>query len=142
MKAFDIGMLPIVELHRLEGHPSFGTFGIWKINKSIFCVTLEPPDKENKPFESSIPSQQYIVYKRKHPKFGEVFEVMNVPGRTGIFIHSGCIVKDTQGCICLAEHFGKLKGDRAILNSGKTYKHFMEVMEGIKFFHLTIHENY
>lgn len=135
-------MLPIVELIRLEEHSSFGTFGVLKINKAVFCVTLEPPDKENKPFQSSIPAQQYVVYKRKHSKFGEIFEVMNVPGRSGILIHSGVTVEHTEGCICVAEHFGKLKGDRAILNSGKTFKHFMEIMESIKFFHLTIHEKY
>lgn len=138
------GMLqiPVVELPRLEEHNSFGTFGVMKINKSVFCVTLEPPDKLNKPFVSSIPAQQYMCVRIKSPKYGETFKVMNVPGRNHVEFHAGNDIDDTEGCIILAEHFGKLKGNRAVLNSGRTFRNFMSVMEGIKFFHLTIQEHY
>ena len=137
-----IVMIPVVELDRLEEHSSFGTFGVWRLNKSIFCVTLEPPDRLNAPFQSSIPAQQYICHKVTSPKFGETYQVMHVPGRDNVLLHSGNRVEDTEGCIILAEHFGKLKGQRAVLNSGDTFKRFMIVMKGIKFFHLTIHEHY
>jgi len=138
----DIVMVPVVELIRLEEHDSFGTFGILRINKSVFCVTLEPPDRTNFQNISSIPAQQYICYQYKSSKYGKTFEVKNVPGRSHVLFHAGNMAEHTKGCIILAEHFGKLKGQRAILNSGITFKNFMEIMKGVKFFHLTIFERY
>jgi len=138
----DIFLLPVVEIIRLEEDESFGTFGVLRINKHIFCVTLEPADRENARNVSSIPVQQYICYKQKSSKFGETFEVRNVPGRDNVLFHPGNVVEHTQGCIILAEHFGKLKGRRAVLNSGATFESFMAIMEKVKFFHLTIFEKY
>ena len=56
--------------------------------------------------------------------------------------HPGNRVRDTLGCILLGETLGKLKGDRAILNSGKTFDNFMALMAGIDRFVLTIREDY
>lgn len=142
MPSLPVIFLPVVELVRLEEHSSQGTFGILRINKSLFCVTLESGGKENKENVSSIPAKQYICYKRKSLRFNETFEVMNVPERKDILFHSGNVIEDTTGCVLLAQHFGKLKGRRAILNSGKTFKQFMNIMKEIKFFHLTIKEFY
>jgi len=138
----NIIMLPVVELIRLEEHESFGTFGILRINKHLFCVTLEPPDRENVKNISSIPAQQYICYGHKSPKYGNTFEVKHVPGRDHVLFHAGNVVEHTKGCIILAEHLGKLKGRRAVLNSGSTFKSFMSIMKNIKFFSLTIIEHY
>lgn len=138
----DIVMLPIVELIRLEEHDPYGTFGVLKLNKSVFCVTLEPPDRENVRNISNIPAQQYICYRHMSPTFGETFRVTHVPGRDNILFHPGNLVENTEGCILLAQHFGKLKGNRAILNSGDTFSNFMRIMKDIKFFHLTIREEY
>ena len=134
--------LPIIELIRLEEHSSFGTFGILKINKSVFCVTLEPSDRENVKNTSSIPAQQYICCKHLSPKYGKTFKVMEVPGRSNVLFHSGNLAKHTRGCILLAQYFGKLKGNRAVLNSGNTFDQFMGIMKDISFFNLTIREVY
>lgn len=135
-------MIPIVELIRLEENALFGTFGVLKINKQPFCLTLEPPDKENVTNISSIPAQQYECERYDSPKHGETFKVMNVPGRKHILFGSGNLIKDTKGCILLAQHFAKLKGNRAIVNSGNTFKSFMKVMGKQDRFHLTIREVY
>jgi len=37
-------MLPIVELIRLEENFQYGTFGVIKINKQVFCICLEPAE--------------------------------------------------------------------------------------------------
>jgi len=132
----------VVELIRLEENEQFGTFGVLRIQKQVFCVTLEPPDRLNKIKYSSIPAQQYTCERYNSPKFGETFMVMDVPGRTNILFHPGNFVEDTEGCIILAGHFGKLRGDRAVLNSGNTFKHFMNVMEDQNKFHLTIYEKF
>lgn len=135
-------MLPIVELIRLEEDGLFGTFGVLKINKRVFCVTLEPPDKLNLKSKSSIPAQQYICNQVNSPKFGLTYEVANVPGRSYILFHAGNTVEDSSGCILLAQYFGKLRGNRAVLNSGQTFANFMKNMEDYERFHLTIREVY
>ena len=133
---------PIVEIIRLEENFRFGTFGVLKINKEVFCVTLEPPDILNEQNVSSIPAQQYECRKHKSPKFGTTFEVSNVPGRTKVLFHRGNYARDTHGCILLAQHFGKIKEDRVVVNSGTTFKNFMALMSDTNVFHLTIHETY
>lgn len=133
---------PIVEIIRVEENFQFGTFGVLRINKEVYCVTLEPPDIENEQDISSIPAQQYECRKYTSPHFGNTFKVSNVPGRKDVLFHPGNFKGDTRGCILLAQHFGKIKEDRVILNSGATFKNFMALMQDINVFHLTIHEVY
>lgn len=132
----------ILELIRLEEDERFGTFGVLKVQKEVFCVTLEPSDKLNAPNVSSIPPQQYTLKRVVSPKFGDTFEVTNVPGRSAVLIHAGNVVGHTQGCIILGQHFGKMKEDRAVLNSGATFEAFMGIMAGQESAHLTIKEVY
>ena len=140
----------IIESTRLEENHEFGTFGVWRINKEVFCVCLEPADQLNAVGKSSIPAQQYVCKRRKtslecilNLGLTETFEIMDVPGRTNVVIHPGNTIEHTLGCNLLGASFGKLKDDkRAILNSGKTFKRFMKKMEGIDQFLLTITENF
>lgn len=132
-----------IDLFRVEENFDYGTFGVWLIDKQVFCVTLEPKDEENAPNISSIPAQQYICKKRYSAKFDIMtFEIMDVPERTDVILHPLNIVSQTKACIGLAQHFGKLGKDRAILNSGNTFKKFMEIMKDVDEFLLTIHEVY
>lgn len=133
--------MKVVELIRLE-ETEQGTFGVLKIDKRVFCVTLEPSDEENASNISSIPAQQYMCERVYSPKYGETFEIRNVPERTHVLFHAGNIAKHTKGCVLLGEYFGKLKGDRAVLNSGNTFKFFMEEMKDEGLFHLTVKEEY
>ncbi len=135
-------MIPVIELIRLEENEFHGTFGVLKINKQVFCVTLEPSDQENKSNISSIPVQQYRCIRVNSPTFGETFEIINVPDRTHVLFHRGNELRQTKGCVLLAEHFGKLYGSRAVLNSGKTFKRFMQAIKGHDVLHLTIYEHY
>ncbi len=132
---------PVVELVRLEESEQ-GTIGILKINKEAFCCTLEPQDKLNASNISSIPAQQYLVKRHQSPKYGGVFKVQNVPGRSDILIHPGNTSDDTLGCILLGQYFGKLLGARAVLNSGQTFREFMDKLHTVEEFHLTITEVY
>ena len=131
--------MKIVELIRLEEGEQ-GTIGVLKINKQVFCYTLEPTDKLNKPNESCIPAQQYRCASVHSSRFGMTFEVMNVPGRSHVLFHRGNTQDDTLGCILLGQTVGKLKGERAVLNSGNTFKEFMFNMGSHQGFHLTIKE--
>jgi len=135
-------MLPILELIRLEEDARYGTFGVLKIQKQVFCATLELADLENLKARSSIPAQQYICVRRQTPSWPNTFEVMDVPGRTHILFHAGNLIGDTAGCILLGEYWGKLKEDRAVLNSGKTFTAFMVLLDAYDKIHLTIKEYY
>jgi len=133
--------MKIVELLRLEESDQ-GTIGILKIQKEVFCFTLEPPDRLNELNRSSIHPKQYTCRPYLSAKHGQTFQVMDVPGRTGILFHAGNKVQDTEGCILVGSHPDKLKGDRAVLNSGATLKRFAEAVGVGEAFHLTISECY
>ena len=139
-------IMPTVRLVRVEENHRWGTFGNWIIGSEVFCVTLEPADLLNKQNVSSIPTQQYICKRYSSDKYPDTFQIMDVPGRDKVLIHSGNWIENTEGCILLAEHFRKLKvngqAKRGILNSGKTFDKFMKTMYGINIFSLTVVECY
>lgn len=132
----------ILELIRLE-EAEDGTLGVLKIDKGVFCFTLELPDRLNEVSRSSIPAQQYRCERIVSPRFGETYEILNVPGRTHILFHPGNKEEDTDGCVLLGESVGKLMGKKAILNSRPTFNKFMKVMDAEgNSHHLTIKEVY
>jgi len=130
----------ILELIRLE-ETAQGTIGILKINKEVFCFTLEPPDLENRANKSSIPAQQYTVKPYSSQNYPDAFEITNVPDRSYVLFHPGNVVNNTAGCVLLGESLGKLQGNRAILNSGKTFDKFRTILRSGGH-HLTISEVY
>lgn len=131
----------IMELLRLETSTD-GTLGALKIDKKVFCATMEPPDKENKSSISSIPAGQYICERVMSPKYGNTFEITGVTDRTHVLFHSGNVADHTKGCVLLGKTWGKLGEDRAILNSGDTFTKFLKVLHDKNEFHLTISEVY
>ena len=133
--------MKILELIRLEESEE-GTIGVLKIDKQVFCVTMEPPDRLNERNRSSIPTGQYEIKRHQSPKYGETFQVMDVTGRDNVLFHAGNTVDHTKGCILVAEHVGKLRGDRAVLNSGNTFRRFMAALENEEVCHLTISDDY
>ena len=132
---------PSVRLLRVE-ESSRGTFGVLIICDAAFCVTLELPDRLNATNVSNIPDSQYVCKKIVSPTHGETFEVMNIPNRSRVLFHKGNIIANSRGCIILAQYFGKLYGDRAVMNSGKTFAEFLDKFKNIDEFSLTIKEVY
>lgn len=130
-----------VEILRVEESEQ-GTLSVMRINKQMFCATLEPPDRLNEVGRSSIPPGQYICRPYKSPKHGRTWQIMDVPGRTWVLFHKGNTVDDTEGCICVGSHPDKFRGDRAVLNSGRTFKRLVNRIGLDKPFHLTITEHY
>lgn len=120
----------------------YGTFGVLTINGIPFCVTLERKDMDNMTSISCINTGHYIIKPYNSPKYGWTWQVQDVPGRTYILFHAGNWVKNTKGCILLAQHYGKLSGNLAVLNSGNTFKKFKAELEGSAEHHLTICESY
>lgn len=132
--------MTIVEIIRLE-ETDHGTLGILKLDKRVFCATLEPPDKENAQNVSSIPAQQYMCRRVQSPRFGNTFEVQNVPGRSHVLFHAGNTEYDTAGCILLGE-LGGHDGPVNVVNSKQTMESFLAELHNEAAFHLTIKEEY
>lgn len=135
---------PVIEIVRLEENFKYGTFGVLKINKRVFCVTLEPADLLNRRSESNIPAQQYLAEKYFSQRMQKyTFMLKNVPGRSGITFHPGNTKDDTEGCILLGQYFGKLGNEkRAVLNSGRTFSNFMKTLGRFSKLSVTISEFY
>jgi len=58
-------------------------------------------------------------------KYPDSFEITGVSNRTKILFHAGNTDDDTAGCVLLGETIGKLSGNRALLNSGATFRRFL-----------------
>ena len=134
-------LIPTVKLIRLE-EGAQGTFGVLIICGQVFCFTLEPSDWLNERNISSIPVQQYKCVRTMSSRFGETFEIVDVPGRSHVLFHAGKLVQHTKGCVLLVQYFDRLEGNRVGVNSRKTFKKFMEIMKDTDVFHLTIKEMY
>lgn len=131
----------ILELIRLEETTDSGTLGVLKINKSVFCYTLEPADVLNETNISSIPAQQYQVVWHQSPKYGWVYKVDKVPHRTDVLIHTGNVATETRGCILLGQ--GIITGPHLRLtNSRVAYNAFIDTVGQGQTMHLTIREVY
>ena len=130
----------IVELIRLESSNE-GTFGVVRVNKEMFCVSLEPKWFGNERSISCIPTGQYTCKMVDSPSFGRVYQVLDVHGRTHILFHIGNYVENTDGCILLGQRVTELTFGRAVTTSAKTIAEFNALLKGDPFI-LTITENY
>lgn len=105
------------------------------------CKVLELPWRDNILSKSCIPIGEYKTIIRKSNRFGIVYWVLEVKGRSYIYIHSGNLAgnidlgykTNSSGCLLLGEKFGYLIGQRAVLNSNITVKNFMDHMNNKPF---------
>jgi len=117
------------------------------------CCSIELPWRNNEQNMSCIPAGSYICNPWQSSRFGNVYHVTDVDGRSYILTHRGNLAGDTllhwkthsNGCILLGGRFGKLKiGDvfqDAVLLSGPTVTKFVKRMGGNPFI-LTITDSY
>lgn len=88
------------------------------------CKTLELPWLNNAPQKSCIPAATYKVVKRRSPKYGDHFHILEVPNRSYILIHAANYVKQLLGCIAVGKNHVDINGDglRDVTNSQNTIK--------------------
>lgn len=115
-----------------------GVFGVLISDNIPFAVTLERPWLENQRSISCIPAGIYTCKRVNSPKFGDTFEVTSVEDRTHILLHKGNLAIDSEGCILVAEEFGKLGASAAILDSAHGFTELMSMLKGINEFQLVI----
>lgn len=110
------------------------------VTDGFACKTLERPWLNNVPQVSCIPEGVYICKWTFSPRFMRyMYEVQNVPGRSGIRIHKGNYFFDVVGCILLGNGYVDLNndGNLDIVNSTITIEKFEKFMNG-ETFELTI----
>ncbi len=114
------------------------TFGVLLDDKVPFCLTLERPWLENRRSVSCIPTGHYLCKRVDSPKFGDTFEITNVPERSHILFHRGNLADDTHGCVLVGEQYELLGKEMAILASGRAFIEFHNRLSGIDEFVLFI----
>lgn len=116
-----------------------GTFGVMVVGERAF-FSLELPWRENRRKRSCIPAGDYVCKQVRSPRFGRVFTVTGVPGRSAILIHPGNFGGDVEkgyqshieGCILLGLKRGSLVNtngspQRCVLLSRPAVREFMEL---------------
>lgn len=108
------------------------------IGSDFWCSTLERSWEDNKHDISRIPDGEYTCKRIVSPKFGETFEVMDVPNRTEILFHRGNYQADSRGCILVGMGYAEINKQLAITDSGVGFSNFFKHMAGENEFKLTI----
>jgi hypothetical protein len=103
-----------------------GTFGVLLNDDNIpFALTLERIWADNEVGKSCIPWGNYICARVQSPKFGNTFQVLDVPGRSEILFHKGNLSEDSHGCILVGEQFEPIEGRNGIIASNKGFEEFL-----------------
>jgi len=117
-----------------------GTLGVLRFGAEQ-CFSLELPDRQNASQISRIPEGTYTCKWVKTPKHGWCYQVMEVPGRGSILIHSGTFAGDvslgfrthSHGCILPCQRWGRLEGQLAGLVSRPAVRQINEWGAGRSF---------
>ena len=114
-----------LEVKRIKKESDY-TIGQLFINGEYFCDTLEDEIRQVKVMhETAIPTGTYKVTLERSPRFKRILPLLhNVPGFTGILIHSGNTDKHTSGCILV----GKSTGN-TLVNSLATLEKLMAILQ-------------
>lgn len=128
--------------HSDDGTESMGVLNATNKRGDMTAVTLELPYLENKQDISCIPTGAYPCKWTRSNRLSNVagydvftYEVLNVPNRAGIRIHSANFFSQLLGCIALGDDLIDLNkdGHEDAANSRATVKKFNEIMGGEDF---------
>jgi len=130
----------VLTLKRIAGRDD-GTFGVLLDEGEYpFAVTLELPWRNNEIRRSCIPAGNYRCERVLSPKFGNTFEITNVPGRTHILFHKANVDDDLLGCIGVGEMFEPWSdGSVSIQQSGKAFGEFLTRTADVDAFLLNVY---
>lgn len=124
-----------------------GTFGRLVLDDGTTFYSLELPWRDNNRGISCIPPGTYTCKWIHSPKHGECYQVLNVPDRSMIEIHSANFAGDAalgyvsqlRGCITLGVGIGILENQLVVLNSRHAIGVF-EDKQNKEDFELTVRE--
>ena len=111
------------------------TFGRLFVDDVFECLTLEDEVRERPgvpvgewkiPKQTAIPAGRYCVRLTMSTRFGRVLPLLeNVPGFSGIRIHTGNVIDDTEGCILV----GRRVSGRMIAESRIAFRTLVASLE-------------
>jgi hypothetical protein len=116
------------------------TLGTLQVGQVFQCRTLERSYKNNLPNISSILIGTYTCsWKWMWRELRYRYQVMNVPNRTGVFLHQGNYFFESAGCIILGSQPQDINGDSQLdLINTKTILDYFEQLMGHKDFQILI----
>ncbi|WP_291117738.1 DUF5675 family protein [Flavobacterium sp. UBA6135] len=77
-----------------------GTNGMLTVNGTLICYTIELPDQGNQRGISCVPEGKYLLRRRYSTRFQHHLELVDVPERNFILIHSANdALRELRGCI-------------------------------------------
>ena len=110
------------------------TFGTLFVNDVFECLTLEDEIRERPgepvsswkvPGQTAIPAGRYSVCLTMSVRFGRVMPLLvGVPGFSGIRIHTGNVIDDTEGCILV----GRRRSGTRIAEPRVAFRKLMEAL--------------
>jgi len=125
---------------RVSTDENIGSFGTMKFDHrpAPFALSCEDPWLDNEPWVSCIPAGLYTCRRVDSPKFGDTFEICDVPNRTHILFHRGNTHHNTNGCVLVGEKYHFLEGIPSVAASGEGYAEFKAEVAGVDEFELEI----
>jgi hypothetical protein len=116
------------------------TLGKLTVKDHVFWIA-ERPWRGNKKEISCIPSGTYTCKRYISKRFGETFEVTEVPNRTYILFHVGNFPeKDSHGCLLVGSSL--MPNAPAVASSKNAMTKFREILKDVESFELCIQETY
>jgi hypothetical protein len=123
--------MKIIIYRRYFDNCTLGTAGIDHDGVMLFSFkTLELKWADNKRGVSCIPEGVYKITKENHKKYGLIFRIHDVKGRSGVLIHSGNYTYNSRGCILVGKNHVDMNNDNVIdvSDSKKTLKKITEIL--------------
>lgn len=98
------------------------------VGSDFKCFTLELPDLGNQKNISCIPAGEYSYVKRLSPSLGWVIHLLDVSGRTWVYIHAGNYTSQIQGCILVGQSIKDINRDGTpdVTHSAPTFNALMD----------------
>jgi len=120
-----------------------GVIGELNSDDGFISVCLERTYLKSKKSRPKVPAGTYKCVRgihRLHDNVDfETFEVMGVPGCTGILIHVGNYSEDSDGCILIGSAVGnRSNGSKMITSSKQKFAEFMERQKSVDEFTLIV----
>src|SRR5581483_7765816 len=108
-------------------------------------VTLEHSYAgSNGTFDAKVPKGRYTCVRGQHTlptgEQIETFEVLGVPGHSGILFHPGNKYQDSAGCFLVGIEIVPVGNQRWITTSRLAFHEFMNAQEGVDQFILTVND--
>ena len=112
-----------------------GCFSVLLWDGRPFAVSVERTFENNR---CVIENGAYLCKRDFYHKGGyETFEIF-VEGHDRILFHKGNAETDSEGCVLVAESFGVLKGQAAVLDSAGGFTEFMKLSAGLTEFDMEV----